>query len=147
VVFGQIYGRSVVVAMGGGAVIGATIGLLIGVWAVTTQDDGIGDMASAPLWGAYFGGAFGLILGLVGGLIVATVAAIGLVPFRSAGRTMVVVRVPSLLVVAVFMALLFGGATGGRAAVAAIAAAGLIGAWMSAPFLVGWYLRRVGAAR
>jgi hypothetical protein len=145
-VFGQVYGRSVVVAVAGGAVIGLAIALVLGIWAVTAQDDSLGEVVAVPLWGAYFGAAFGLVLGVVGGLLVAVVAAIRLVPYRGERDALITVRVASLAVVAVFMVLLFAGATEAFAAIAGITAAGLLGAWWSGPFLIRRYLRQVATA-
>jgi hypothetical protein len=142
-VIGQVLWRSVVVAIGGGAVVGALSGLVFAVVTFTLGDDAFSEVAVVPLLGAYFGAVFGLILGVVGGLIIAMVVAIRVVPYPGEGVTLLTARVASVVVVGAFMALLFAGATGAWSAIALISALSLVGAWMSAPFLVGWYLRRL----
>jgi hypothetical protein len=86
---------------------------------------------------------FGLVLGVVGGLVIGAVTAIRLVPYPGEGVALLTARVTSVVVVGAFMALLFAGATGAWSAIALISALSLVGAWMSAPFLVGWYVRRL----
>jgi hypothetical protein len=142
-VFGQVLWRSLVVAIAGGAVVGAISGLVFAVVTLVVGDDAFDEVVVVPLLGAYFGGVFGLVLGVVGGLIIAAVTAIRIVPYPGEGVALLTARVTSVVVVGAFMALLFAGATGAWSAIALISALALVGAWMSGPFLVGWYVRRL----
>lgn len=142
-VFGQVLWRSLVVAIGGGAVVGALSGLVFAVVTFVVGDDAFDDVVVVPLLGAYFGGLLGLVLGVIGGLIIAAVTAIRIVPYPGEGVALLTARVTSVVVVGAFMALLFAGATGAWSAIALISALALVGAWMSGPFLVGWYIRRL----
>lgn len=146
VIFGQVLWRSLVLAVGGGAVIGFAVGLVLAVWALVWEDASIRELPVVLVLGTYVGAGTGIALGVLGGLLISTVAALRLVPYPGEGQTLLTMRVTSVVVVGLFMALLFGGAVGGWAGVALITALGLAGAWMSAPFLVGWYLQRLAVS-
>ena len=145
--FGQVLWRTIVVAIGGGAGIGFLIGLFgVAISLFSDDDDLSGGIIGFPFLAAYIAAVFGLFLGVVAGLLLATLAAVTLVPYRGSRPTILTIRITAVVLVGLFMMLLFLDAVDAEILVGAIVGAGLLGAWFLSPFLVRWYVRRMEPA-
>lgn len=146
-VFGQVFLRSIAVAVVGGVVIGVGFVLVVSLFGEswnTLEGDGGGSedgVLVAMLFATFFGATFGVLLGLLAGVVLGFLGAFVLVPYRGRRFTVLVMRVAAPLLVAAFFVALLGG---DDRLWLLLGAAGMIGAVLAAPWLVGWYVRRMG---
>lgn len=147
-VFAQVAWRAVVLAVGGGAL----IGLLVGVGAsVVDVGNGEQDLVLALLVFPLVAGLFGLLLSFFAAPAVAGLLCWLAVPYRGARRTRWVAALVSMAIVAPFVLLwAVGVAYNDVTAVllmTGIGLASLLGAGSGGAFwLVGWYVKRLGPA-
>jgi len=139
-VFGQVLWRVAVVCVGGGAVVGFLVVLVL----VAVGDDGDRPFSFLPV-GLLFGAILGAMLAIVAAPTIAGVCAGVLVPYPGRARTLLTVRLLAMGLVALFLLLLLAGAVldvGVVVALVGITAASLAGAWFGSPWVIGWYVRR-----
>lgn len=144
-VFFQLLWRSIVAAVGGGVVIGVGFVVIVGATGERFSDldsdfDSSDGLSVAMFLAAAFGGAFGLALGVAAGLVLGLIGAIVLVPYRGRRITRLVMRIAAPLLVAAFFVVLLGG---DDRVWMLLGGAGMVGAVLIAPWLVGWYVRRM----
>jgi hypothetical protein len=140
-VFGQLVWRIIVLAMGGGAVIG--LGFVI-VGAIVGGDS---DVATFGFIALIVGAIFGLVLGVPAGLVLGGIGAAMLVPYKGKGYTHWWARISALIAVSLFYLWLWGGTSlsgDEYGVIIGLTAPGLLGAFFGSWFLVHWYCRRMG---
>jgi len=135
-VFAHVLWRSIVLATVGGAVIGFAV---FAPFAMFDDENSIGDAGLA----AYIGAWIGLLLGLLSGIVVGVVAASVLVPYKGSERTISTVRISAIITVAGFFLMLFMGVLD-EPIVWALIVLGLIGTALLSPWLIRWYVKRMG---
>ena len=138
-VFGQILWRSIVVAVIGGAVIGAGF-ILIG-----SLVDGDADAAEFTLAAIFIGAILGLLLGVPAGLIIGGIGAALLVPYKGKSYTTWYARIAAVISVTLFFGWLFSDSVDDLDMwVLVFVVPGLLGAYFGSLFLVRWYTNRMG---
>lgn len=140
-VFGQLVWRIIVLAMGGGALIG--LGFVI----VGSLVQGDSDVAGFGFAAMIVGAILGLFLGVPAGLVLGGIGAAMLVPYKGKRYTMWWARIASLLAVALFYTRLWWSINiddGEYWVVAGLTIPGLLGAFFGSWFLVHWYTHRMG---
>lgn len=136
--FVQVWWRSIVLAIVGGAVVGVVVVVPLALFADDTVFSDVG-------WAAYFGAIVGFVLGVVAGVVLGAVAAVSLTPYRGDQRTLIVTRVLATVLVGGLLGLLLLGASVSWLAVVLVLVA-IAGAWVTSPFAVNWYIRRMEAS-
>ena len=139
-VFGRSLWRVAVICVAGGAAVGLVIGVVV---ALVATEDSAGGRAVAPLLVAYFGAAFGVVLSIVAAPMVAGLLAWRLVPYAGRDVTVRRARLIGTGFIAVVAALIVATVGTGRLPWAGIGALSTLGAWLSSPLLVRWYVRRM----
>jgi len=140
-VFGQILWRTIVLAMGGGALIG--IGFIV-VGSMVSKDS---DLAGFSLAAGFVGAILGLFLGVPSGLALGGVGCALLVPYRGKASTHTFARIGAMLAVSVFYGWMWSGHnfdSGEWPALVGLTLPGLAGAFFGSLFLVRWYTKRMG---
>lgn len=148
-VFFQVLWRSIVLAVAGGIVIAVGFVVIVTIfgesWDGFDGDGGGSDdgVLVAALIAAYLGAIFGIVLGIAAGVVLGLIGALALVPYRGRGTTRWVMRVGATVCVGAFFAALLGG---DDRLWLVLGGAGMVGAALTAPWLVGWYVRRAEPA-
>lgn len=137
-VFGQILWRSIVVAILGGAVIGAGF-ILVG-----SLIEGDTDAVDYTVAAIFVGAILGLILGVPAGLVIGGVGAAVLVPYKGKAYTHWYARIAAVISVVLFFGWLFNDVDNLNGWILVFVVPGLLGAYFGSLFLVRWYTKRMG---
>ena len=132
--------------IGGGAVVGF---LLIAVL-LAFPDDGSDGGGTFLLIGPMVGAILGAMLAVVAAPTIAGICAGVLVPYPGRKKTLLIVRLQAVGLVALFLLLLLSGAVldvGVIVFMAGIMVVSLAGAWFLSPWVINWYIERCDAAR
>lgn len=144
-VFGQAVWRVAVECIGGGAIVGF---LLVAVLLAFPDGDDDTAFSFLPV-GLLIGGILGAMLAVVAAPMIAGICAAVLVPYPGRKKTLLIVRLQAVGIVALFLLLLLSGAVldvGVIVLMGTIALASLAGAWFLSPWVINWYIRRCEAA-
>lgn len=140
-VFGHVLWRVAVVCVGGGAVVGFLLVLVL----LAFPDEGGEGVGTFLVVGPMFGAILGAMLAVVAAPTIAGVCSGVLVPYPGRAKTLLTVRLLGMGLVALFLLLLLSGAVldvGVIAFLAGICAVSLAGAWFGSSWVIGWYVRR-----
>jgi hypothetical protein len=141
----QLWRRSFVASVAGGAAVGAFAGGLVSVTTDISRDDS--PSAVGSVGGLLYGAVVGIVLGVGGGLVIGLAGSRWLVPFRGRRVTLVRTAASEVLVSAVFVCfvvfVLGSGPLGQMPAAepSGIVLTSFLGALASTPYLIGWYIR------